>query len=158
VEPTYTEYLRASRLVGARTDHWIPKDDLCDLRPFNPAGAEVVWICNPNNPTGQLWRAEDLRSWISAFPDTLFVIDESFLPFLREDPQVSLIPAVATFSNLIVLRSLTKIYAFPGLRLGYAAANPELARRIGSQIVPWSVNALAQKAGLAALRDAAYLP
>ena len=156
-EPTYTEYLRAALLVGADVAHWLAEGADFDPEPFDPGGADLVWLCNPNNPTGRLWpAAEVLAGWVGAHPRTLFVVDEAFMPLTGEGDRCSLIPQVGRAANLVVLRSLTKLYALPGLRLGYAVAPPEWAARVRAQIVPWSVNALAQVAGLAALSDEEY--
>jgi threonine-phosphate decarboxylase len=153
-EPTYTEYLRAALLVGADVAHWLAEGPDFEPGPFDPEGADLVWICNPNNPTGRLWPGGDvLAAWIRAHPRTLFVVDEAFLLLTREGDRRSLIPKVGRLANLVVLRSLTKFYSLPGLRLGYAVAPPQWAERVRAQVVPWSVNALAQIAGLAALDD-----
>src|SRR5208283_2303132 len=81
VEPTYTEYLRASLLVGAKVDHWLAEGDRFKLKPFDPEMADVVWLANPNNPTGAMWAgAAYLTRWMQAHPRTLFVVDEAFLP------------------------------------------------------------------------------
>jgi threonine-phosphate decarboxylase len=162
-EPTYTEYLRASLTVEAKVDHWLAEGDRFKLKPFDPEGADIVWICNPNNPTGGLWAGADhLTRWMDANPRTTFVVDEAFLslgveglPVARGLPR-SLIWKLSRLKNLIVLRSFTKRYALPGLRLGYALAQPEIGRRLRAQIPPWSVNALAQRAGLVALEDQDY--
>ncbi|MBY0527599.1 MAG: pyridoxal phosphate-dependent class II aminotransferase [Gemmataceae bacterium] len=159
-EPTYTEYLRASLLVGATVDHWVAEDDDFQLQAFPPDGADVVWLCEPNSPTGGLW-ADDLERWITTHPSTVFVVDEAFLPlvykkFYSSDPSFladTRVPRIASAPNLIVLRSLTKVFALPGLRLGYLVARPEFAASVRTQIPPWSVNVLAQQAGLAALDD-----
>ncbi len=157
-EPTYTEYLRAALLAEARVAHWLAEGPDFAPEPFDPEGADLVWLCNPNNPTGRLWPAPDvLAAWIGAHPRTLFAVDEAFLPLTAEGDRRSFIPHVARLANLVVLRSLTKLYALPGLRLGYAVAPPEWAERIRAQVVPWSVNALAQIAGLAALYDEEYM-
>jgi threonine-phosphate decarboxylase len=156
-EPTYTEYLRASLLAGAEVEHWLAAGDAFTPRGFDPDGADLVWLCNPNNPTGQLWPRSDLVEWVGAFPRALFVVDEAFLPFVPGEEDHSLVPVLGRLPNLVVLRSLTKLYSLPGLRLGYALAHPDLAERVRGQLVPWSVNALAQAAGLAALDDAGFL-
>jgi threonine-phosphate decarboxylase len=156
-EPTYTEYLRASLLVGAEVEHWLADGEDFALAPFDPGGTDLVWLCNPNNPTGQLWPRPLLLAWLKAFPRTCFVVDEAFLPFLPDEAAHSLVPDVERLPNLVVLRSLTKLYALPGLRLGYAVTDPDLAERLRGQLPPWSVNVLAQAAGRAALADAAFL-
>jgi threonine-phosphate decarboxylase len=157
VEPTYTEYLRASRLSGAAIEHWLPENDGFAPASFDPEEADLVWVCNPNNPTGRLWPPANLRSWVAGHPRSNFIVDEAFLPFRDDEADHSLIPVADQLANLIVLRSLTKVYALAGLRLGYAVTNPELAARLREQLVPWSVNALAQVAGVAALDDEPFL-
>jgi threonine-phosphate decarboxylase len=161
-EPTYTEYLRASRSVGAEVDHWLPEDDE-EFTPqlFDPQGADLVWLCNPNNPTGKLWpEGCSLTSWIAAHPRTLFVVDESFLSLCHAAAFRSVMPSLRTVvprrdqpSNLVIVRSLTKYYALPGLRLGYAVTSVERALSLRAHAVPCSVNTLAQTAGLHALDD-----
>jgi threonine-phosphate decarboxylase len=156
-QPTYTEYLRASLAAGSDVDHWLAEGDDFALAPFDPAGADLVWLCNPNNPTGQVWDRAALVDWIASHPQVVFAVDEAFLPFLPEETGPSLIPAVARLPNLVVLHSLTKLFSLPGLRLGFAVTNRELAMRLRSQLVPWSVNVFAQAAGLAALDEAAFV-
>ena len=156
-EPTFTEYLRASLLVGAASEHWLAEGSHFDLEPFDPGMAELVWLCNPNNPTGQLWPAALLQDWIRRQRRTLFVIDEAFLPFLEKEGEHSLVAETSASPNLIVLRSMTKVYTVPGLRLGYAVMNATLAQAIRTQLAPWSVSNLAQAAGLAALDDSRFL-
>jgi cobyric acid synthase CobQ/L-threonine-O-3-phosphate decarboxylase len=113
---------------------------------------DLVFLGRPNNPTGHLWAPEPLLELAAACPDAWFVVDETFLDFVPG--AVSL--AAAQAPNLVVLRSLTKFYAFPGLRVGYAVAAPEVADRLRRQIPDWSVGTLAQQAGIAALADRAY--
>jgi threonine-phosphate decarboxylase len=157
VEPTFTEYLRASMLVGAATDHWLAEGSQYDVEAFDPGPAELVWLCNPNNPTGRLWPAGALEHWMRHCPTTRFVVDESFLPFREDEQEHSLLPRLNGSTNYIILRSMTKLYALPGLRLGYAITNAPLARSIRAQLPPWSVNGLAQAAGRAALEDRDFL-
>jgi threonine-phosphate decarboxylase len=158
-EPTYTEYLRASLSVGAEVDHWLAEGNDFKFKPFEPGKATLVWLCNPNNPTGSLWAGADyLARWIHDNPHTTFVVDEAFLALCEESfacrslPR-TLIGKLDRLPNLIVLCSFTKFYALPGLRLGYAVTQPELAKRLRKQLASWSVNALAQRAGLAAMQD-----
>jgi threonine-phosphate decarboxylase len=156
VEPTFTEYRRAALRCGALIDHWLSEKAYFQPGPFDPGGADLVWLCNPNNPTGRLWPPGEVAAWVAAHPGSVFVVDEAFLPFRPDEPEHSLAPLVERQPNLIVVRSLTKLYALPGLRLGYALAAPEWAERLREQLPPWSVNALAQLAGLAALEDDPY--
>lgn len=159
VEPTYTEYVRASLLAGATVDHWLAADDDFQSAPFDPAGADIVWLGNPNNPTGYLWPEAVLLPWIESYPDTVFVVDEAFLPFCADEARRSLSTPLASGrpANLVIVRSLTKLFAIPGLRLGYTLSSPALAKQIREHMPPWSVNVLAQAAGLAALDDPEFV-
>src|SRR5262249_53346689 len=125
--------------------------------PFDPAGADLVWLCNPNNPTGLLWPGSRLAEWVGAFPHTLFAVDEAFLPFHRDEAEHTLVPLLNRLPNLVVLRSLTKVYAVPGLRLGYAVTSADRAARLRAHLPPWSVNAVAQAVGLAVMEDRGFL-
>lgn len=159
VEPTFTEYWRASALSGASVEHWLADGDGFDLAPFDLGGVDLVWLCNPNNPTGRLWPEDNLIPWITAHRQTVFAVDEAFLPFRADEPERSLIPQVrcGALPNLVVLRSFTKLFAMPGIRLGYAVAAPELVDRLRQYLAPWSVNSLAQAAGVAAVEDLEFV-
>ena len=105
------------------------------------AGSSVLWICNPHNPTGQLWCRGSLEPLLARF--ALVICDEAFLPLVPDGEQQSLIPLVADHPNLVVVRSLTKLYAIAGLRLGYAVAYPDRLQRWSTWRDPWPVNGLA---------------
>ncbi|MBE9063068.1 threonine-phosphate decarboxylase CobD [cf. Phormidesmis sp. LEGE 11477] len=109
---------------------------------------------NPHNPTGAVFSKERLRSLLSKF--ALVVIDEAFMDFLPPEQDQSLIDAVCDFPNLIIIRSLTKFYSMPGVRLGYAIAQPQTLGRWRQWRDPWSVNTFAAAAGIAALEDSTF--
>lgn len=106
----------------------------------------MIWLCNPNNPTGSVVPVDELRAAIEDHPQTIFVIDQSYGFFTRE-PLLSAAEAVR-YPNVIQLHSMTKRYAMPGLRLGYMTGSPTLLAHIRNFRMPWSVNALAIEAGL----------
>lgn len=106
---------------------------------------------NPHNPTGKLFSREAILPYLEEF--ALVVVDEAFMDFLHPDEEQSLIPVVQEYANLVVLRSLTKFYSLPGLRLGYAIAHPDRLRRWQLWRDPWPVNTLAAAAAAAALQD-----
>jgi L-threonine-O-3-phosphate decarboxylase len=114
-------------------------------------GKNGIIVNNPHNPTGILLSREDILPLLHDF--ALVVVDEAFMDFLPPEQEQSLIPLVSDYPNLVVLRSLTKFYSLPGLRLGYAVAHPERLRRWQSWRDPWSVNTLAEVAAIAALND-----
>jgi histidinol-phosphate/aromatic aminotransferase/cobyric acid decarboxylase-like protein len=119
------------------------------IRKLRPDG---VWLCNPNNPTGQQWTAEEVTYLQAADPErrAWWLIDASYCYF---GPLTEPIPSPAALdSQTILLRSLTKEHSLAGLRLGYAVAQPELIELLARVQAPWSVNSLAQVAGAAALQ------
>ncbi len=105
---------------------------------------DVIFICNPNNPTGALIAKENLIKLIKKHPRTYFVIDESYLPFVPGAEDLSLINSAEPV-NLIALFSMSKIFTIPGLRTGFLVANPEVINKVMKYYQPWSINALAQK-------------
>ncbi len=115
-------------------------------------GAEMVFLGQPNNPTGLAFDAARFRAFAAEHPETTFVVDEAFAEFVADC--ATLMRDVG--ENVVVLRSLTKFYAIPGLRLGFGVARAETAEAIRRRLPPWSVNTLAQAVGVAALADADY--
>jgi L-threonine-O-3-phosphate decarboxylase len=158
--PTYSEYSRAAKLMGARvTVIEAPKDvgfvldqtelvnQLKTLRP------RLAFVCNPNNPTGTVIAAETIAAWAHEFSQTIFVIDEAYLSFVANGDSVINCSA----RNILVLRSMTKDCCLAGLRLGYAVGVSSLIEMLRQAQPPWSVSAVAQAAGVAALRHPAHV-
>ena len=145
--PGFADYRRAlkcwnaSRIDGALALTWDQAGPL-----VHPAlkGA-VLWICNPHNPTGQLWSRASLQRLLERY--ALVICDEAFLPLVPNGEQQSLIPLVAEHSNLVVIRSLTKLYGIAGLRLGYAISQPKRLHRWAEWRDPWPVNGIALAVG-----------
>ena len=123
--------------------------------PRSPQSHSGLWLNNPHNPTGRLWTAQTIRQHLESTADALEIvaIDEAFMDFLPPEEQQNLIHCIADYPQLVIVRSLTKFYSIPGLRLGYAIAHPDRLQRWQQWRDPWSVNALAEVAGLAALSD-----
>lgn len=136
--PTFSEYADACRLHGHRVKPFFSTEAL-------PGEAGLVWICNPNNPTGEVRRKRQLEELILSRPDCLFVIDQSYEYFTLE-PLFTMKEAAA-MPNVVLIHSMTKKFAVPGLRIGYFTASESLVVRIRSHRMPWSVNALAIEAG-----------
>ncbi len=157
VQPTYTEYHRACVNAGHQVRHWLADGDDFQPTSFDPRGARLVWLCNPNNPTGRLWARGKLIPWIKAHPRVDFVVDESFLPFHQDEARHSVVSAIKQSKNLIVLRSLTKHFTLPGLRLGYLVAPKDRACQFRSFQPWWPIGVLTQLAGIAALNDKAFV-
>ena len=168
LQPTFSEYGDACRLYGheiigdeqdgtmqdlaviprATDGHSAKSGDHKENVSIQPAfeDTDLFWICNPNNPDGYVMPKYVLTSIIESHPDTVFVIDQSYGFFTREE---LLTPAEAVcYPNVLQLHSMTKRYAMPGLRLGYICGPAELLDKIRAVRMPWSVNALAIEAGL----------
>ncbi len=145
--PTYSDYADACRMHGAGFRFALSDENssFChDLDALDIQTCDTVFICNPNNPTGTLIPSQTLSALCRRYPDTRFVIDESYLPFVPEEAARSLIGAA--LPNVIVLNSMSKIFRIPGLRIGFVTAHPDSIEKIRRYMLPWSVNALAQAA------------
>ena len=117
---------------------------------------DILYLCNPNNPTGAVLEYSDIKFLLAEAEKkgVLLVVDESFMEFTDNE---SIVVEIKKWKNLIVLKSLTKIYGIPGLRLGYLVANSTIVDIIKHHKEPWTVNTLAQKAGVACLRDEEFI-
>ena len=139
VFPCFAEYEDACRIH----DHRIRFLDWKAVDIAARLDGGLVFICHPNNPTGLAFG--HLQALIENNPGTVFVIDEAFIEFTLSTP--SLIRLVGDHQNVIILRSLTKAFAIPGLRLGYIAASAQVTEKLIACKMPWTVNALAIEAG-----------
>ena len=119
---------------------------------------DCIVIGNPNNPTGTLATADEVLALaeVGARKGTDILVDESFLDFLPSDEAYSVLDQAGDRDNLFVIRSLTKFYALPGLRLGFGVTSPLRRGLMEGHKDGWNVNVLAQYAGVAGLRDRAY--
>ncbi|SFI96478.1 threonine-phosphate decarboxylase CobD [Thermoflavimicrobium dichotomicum] len=165
LEPAFSEYSSSARkrnvsvqsIVSDWEKGFIPDpEEVAQLI----ASSDLVFIGVPNNPTGHLIPVSLLREWarMAAMKKTWLVIDEAFLDFVIKGEEHSLIREIDRYPTTFILRSMTKFYALPGLRLGYMIGHPDVLRRIKEQQVPWSVNALAQEAGAVALLPEVHAP
>ena len=121
--------------------------------PLKPIG-DVIWITNPHNPTGQLWGKESLESILKQYK--LVICDEAFLSMTPNGEKQSLIPLTKKYDNLLVLRSLTKLFNIPGLRLGYVIGSPQKLRKWNINRDPWPLNSFAIKAGIELLSNKSF--
>ena len=127
-----------------------------DIRRLKNIKDGMVFLCNPNNPTGQLTLKEEILELVKDNTNRLIVADEAFMDFVDEDEKYSVIKEAPLMDNLIVVRSLTKFYGFPGLRLGYLVANESTVNKLMQFKEPWTVNTFAQIAGQVAINDEAF--
>lgn len=161
--PTFGEYERAARASGAEVAYYYLQPDSGFALDSNEwikcaAGADILFLGNPNNPTGNLLYQRDIQVILEALKgeNTLVVMDESFLDFLEDDRLYTCRHLLPFYPNLVIIHSLTKFYAMPGLRLGFALANDKITAMLHAGKDPWNVNSLAQSAGAAVLYDEDY--
>ena len=149
VGPTYSDYADACHLHDVTTTFVLAEADQnfqvdVDQIRTQLEPVDAVFICNPNNPTGTLIAPDQLNLLCQDFPQTLFIIDESYLPFVRNGESLSM--CQLTYPNLVVLSSISKIFASPGLRIGYVISSTTIIEKFKRFCQPWSVNSLAQLA------------
>jgi threonine-phosphate decarboxylase len=193
VAPTFSDYQRSVSLVGGQVRHHLLSPETCLLRSPTTSSygfhldidrliadaidTDILFICNPNNPTGQLFPKSHIIALMTTLQNTLIVIDEAFLDFTDPEhrdavgagvkpPHIaqagkphhnSVCEEVINFPNLIVLRSMTKLFAIPGSRLGYLVAHQNLVECLNQYKEPWTVNIFAQIAGEMLLDETDYV-
>jgi len=163
--PTFTDYEKALKTVGCETDYYL----LSAENEFSISGdyikrispeTDMVWICNPNNPTGQGCNKLFLYKVLDHCrqTNTVVLVDECFIDFMDHPEEYSVQSHIGSHNNLIILKAFTKIFAMPGIRLGYAlTSNTEIIEKLRHSGQDWSVSALAQAAGISALQNKKYL-
>ncbi|NJE33679.1 threonine-phosphate decarboxylase [Megasphaera sp. SW808] len=161
--PSFNEYERAALAARADVIYCYMKCEDGFAMPVDElrrqaGNADCIMIGNPNNPTGTLTPASDIESlvWTARKAGTDVIVDESFLDFRSDSEQYAARSLVKQYDNLFVVQSLTKYYAVPGLRLGFAVVPEGKCRRLEMHKDVWNVNCLAQSAGIAALKDRTY--
>ncbi len=161
ISPSFSEYVRSLSQQHWEVQHFILTPatnfsiDTDALEQALAGGIDVLYLCNPGNPNGTLYPQRVIEKIYQICIDagTFLVLDEAFMDFCEE-------ASAKRFSvrgdNAIVLRSMTKFFGIPGLRLGYSISNANLAERLDSMGGPWSVNTMALVAGVAALQDSEH--
>lgn len=160
--PTFFEYEFASDKNSGKityvelNDFVLNKESIIDAIGKE---SKVLFLCNPNNPSGTLTGRRDIEGILEVAYDnnTLVMLDECFMDFVDEAEKNSFVKSISKYENLVVLRTLTKAFGLAGLRVGYCLASKKISRILNRVKVPWNVNALAQKAAVAALNDLAHL-
>ena len=157
--PTFCEYELASHKAAAEVtlvplhDFELDADEIIE----KAKGADAVFLCNPNNPTGMLATKQIRKIIESVDSSTKILLDECFIELVDDPDANSMIGRIGEFDNLVILRSLTKSFGLAGLRVGYSACNPALVDKLSTNKIPWNVNGLAQAAGVASLADRKHL-
>lgn len=145
--PTYADYADACKMHNAGYSYLIAEESKSFVPDINQiedniSECDTVFICNPNNPTGALIPASELESLCRSCPDIYFVIDESYMPFVKSGEKESMISL--GLPNVIILNSMSKIFKIPGLRIGFLISSKEIMKKLEPFMMPWSVNSIAQ--------------
>ena len=150
--PGFGEYAAAARLCGS------PVSEYEGGVPAHMPRNGCVFVCNPSNPTGMLTGRDTILEAASeaARTDSMLVVDECFIE-MTPGRDESVVPYAGQHENMVVLRSLTKSFGLAGLRVGYGIADPDISARLRNIRMPWSVNALAQAAGIESLSHPEHL-
>ena len=161
--PTFSEYEEALKSIGAKVDYYYLNGDLKveeDILTQITDELDILFICNPNNPTGKITNRLLLEKVIlkaDKFNITV-VVDESFMDFIEEKEKYSFVNFINKYSNLIVVKSLTKFFAFPGIRIGYGlTVNDEYKELINNIAISWSINTVAEEGAIEALKQEEYM-
>jgi histidinol-phosphate aminotransferase len=144
--PTYPLYAIASRIEGAEV-RAVPRD--LDALARSAREAQVLWLCNPGNPSGALWSADELVQVAEGLPGTLVAVDEAYFEYAGE----TIAEAARRQPNLVSIRTLSKAFGFAGLRVGYAIASRAVAAELGARRSPAPVSTVAATLATTALRE-----
>lgn len=154
--PSYIDYAKAFELSPYKPElifYPLEKDFSLNLNKFSASlkTNDVVLIGQPNNPTGLINEPNELLKVINENPNVFFIIDEAFAAFVKD--YSSMISKADKINNILILVSLTKTFAIPGIRLGFASSNIEIISKLKTQMIPWSLNTLAQNIGKFIMSD-----
>lgn len=140
--PSFAEYEDACRKYKhsiAFADNSRPLEELL-------ANQQTIWLCNPNNPDGKIYDTGEIAILVKKYPKVTFIVDEAYIDFSPK--AVSLINEVENRENLVIIRSLTKKYVIPGLRLGYLVGHTTMIARLKELLMPWRIGSLVVEGGL----------
>lgn len=160
VAPSFSDYERAAKAANSEIEFIYLKSEDNFAFPLEEIkkrakNFDAIVFGNPNNPTGTLVKSEDVLN-LYENTDAFIFIDESFMDFIENKKKYETINLAAKSNRIFIIRSLTKFYAIPGLRLGFGVASETLIQKLFAAKDVWSVNLLAAKAGVAALNDEVY--
>lgn len=151
--PSYSLYDYFVRMNGGSVIHSeLTEDFQLDADSIISSKAKIAILASPNNPTGNCFRQKDIEDILAGFGG-IVIVDEAY----GEYSGISMIPRVNEFDNMIVLRTFSKAYAMAALRVGYAAANRDIADMMSSVKIPYSLNSLSEGAAIAAVKDQDFI-
>jgi len=161
LQPTFSEYEKACRANKCEVQYHQLREPHFELKLDELRAklvyADVIFLCNPNNPTGIQYSSATIISLIEACEkeNCMVILDEAFFDFLLEYD--SFIPYINKFPNLLIIRSMTKMYSIPGIRLGYLVAQPAIVSELSELQSHWSTNTIALLAGELCLQNESFI-
>lgn len=160
-DQTFPQYKHNAEIEGAVTIEVPLKDGAHDLDAMLAAvndRTKIVWICNPNNPTGTLVSADELDQFIARIPaHVMVVLDEAYCEYVTDPNFRDGLELVRRYSNVVSLRTFSKIYGLASLRIGYGIGHPDVIHTINQVREPFNTTRFAQAAALAAVQDQAFI-
>ncbi len=133
------------------------RHDLDAMKASITDKTKVIWLCNPNNPTGTLFTQEELLNFLKDVPKNIIVVlDEAYYEFVTDSAYPQSVPLLESYPNLIILRTFSKVYGLASLRVGYGMTSIEIAGYLNRVRPPFNINTLAQAAALASIRDSEF--
>lgn len=161
--PTFQEYEQALLSVDCKLERIELLEENFSWESFAKEITEdtdMVFFCNPNNPTGVVYPREGLEKLLQkcARTGTRLVVDECFLNFVSEEKTITMKPYLEKFSNLFIVKAFTKMFAIPGIRLGYGlSSDKKLLEKMQTVTQPWNVSVIAQQVGIAATKEINFI-
>lgn len=166
VEPTYSEYKRDLKTIKSEVIDYVLTEqndfqlDVADLCKQIDSSIDMVILCNPNNPTSTCITTEQLQEIVEVCKEhsAFLLVDETYIEFVKDVSAITAVSLVQKYNNLVVLRGVSKFFAAPGLRLGYACtSNSKLIQYIKKHENPWSISSIAAFAGTVMFTDTEYI-
>lgn len=160
-EVTFPRYEASTKLMGAKAVKIKMKDNGLDLEAMVNAitdKTKVIWFCNPNNPTGNIFTKQDFEKVMDRIPENVIIVmDEAYIEYVTDSNFPDSIELLKTHPNMIILRTFSKAYGLAALRCGYGIAHEDLVQYVNRVVNPFDVNLYVQKAAVAALEDEKFL-
>ena len=160
--PSFPRYETVTRIMdGNPIEIKLNSEYRLDLSAYTDSVTErtrVIWICNPNNPTGTIITSDEQRSFLEKVPSSILVVlDEAYYEYAKGEDYPESIKLLDEYPNIIILRTFSKAFGLAGLRVGYAISSPQIISSLNKVRAPFNVNTAAQVAALAAINDDEFL-
>ena len=160
-EITFPRYESNTKLMGAKAIKVPLKNNGLDIEAMVDAITErtkIIWLCNPNNPTGGIFTKKELDKVLNRIPESVIIVmDEAYGEYVTSEDYPDSLELIKTYPNMIILKTLSKAYGLASLRFGYGIANEEIVDYINRVINSFDVNLFAQKAALVAIEDDEFI-